>query len=97
MNRTTVRTGWRARRGGVEYSAPGPMFKAPAACADWMAGGSCDPEANAAYGFTEEQVVSAVMAAYVDAFMQAPDGVSREALRAALVGSFVDALEQLGG
>ena len=63
---------------------------------DWMAGGSSDPEAHAAYGFTEGQVVRAATAAYMDAFMQAPPGVSRDALRAVMVGCFVDALEQLG-
>lgn len=64
--------------------------------ADWMAGGSCDPSANAAYGFTEAQVVSAATAAYMDAFMHAPPGTSRAELRAALVGRFVDELERLG-
>jgi hypothetical protein len=63
--------------------------------ADWMAGGSCDPEANAAYGFTEAQVVSAVTAAYMDTFVHAPPGVGREELRAAMVAAFVDELERL--
>lgn len=96
MKKATFRTEWHGRRGGFEFSAPGPMFKSPAGSADWMAGGSCDPEAHAAYGFTEEEVVSAVTAAYLDALMNAPDGVGRDELRAAMVGAFVDALEGLG-
>lgn len=62
---------------------------------DWMAGGSCDHEAHAAYGFTEAQVVDAVTGAYMEAFMDNPRA-DRDALRAAFVGAFVDALERLG-
>lgn len=71
----------------------------PHACppgGDWMAGGSTNPDAGEAYGFTECQLVGAAMAAYVGAFVDALDGVSRAELRGALVGRFVDELERLG-
>lgn len=68
----------------------------PCPPADWMAGGSSDPDAHAAYGFTAAQVVRAAAGAYMEAFMEAPDGVSREELRSTLVGCFVDELERLG-
>lgn len=76
--------------------APCPLDDDDNDLAGWMAGGSCDPEANAAYGFNEAQVVSAATAAYTDAFMHAPPGVGREELRAVLVANFVDELERLG-
>lgn len=80
-------------------STPFVYSKPPSPCpppADWMAGGSCDPEANAVYGFNEAQLVRAATAAYMDAFVHAPPGVSREELRAVLVANFVDELERLG-
>lgn len=74
-------------------ACPPPFDDLPA---DWMAGGSCDPDAHRAYGFGEVEVVNAAAAAYQDTFNAAPPGTPREALRAALVGAFVDALEHLG-
>lgn len=63
---------------------------------DWMAGGSCHPEASAAYGFNEGQLVSAALSAYMGAFLHAPPGVGRAELRAVMVANLVDELEQLG-
>jgi len=77
---------------------------------DWMAGGSCNPAAAEAYGFRESDVVQAVVDAYYEAFTACGGGclragsahghagrqASRDALRSALVGHFVDALEHLG-
>lgn len=80
-------------------TAPLIFRKPPRPCPpadDWMACGSSDPQAHAAYGFTEGQVVSAATAAYMDAYMQAPEGADRAELRAVMVGRFVDELERLG-
>jgi hypothetical protein len=71
---------------------------APAPCppsADWMMGGSCDPAAADAYGFTEAQVATAALAAYHDALAHSP-GADRETLRDHLVSFFVDELDTPG-
>lgn len=67
----------------------------PADDGDWMAGGCSDPDATAAFGFSAAAVVSLAAAAYMDAYLAMPPGTSREALRGALVGHFVDALDAL--
>lgn len=71
---------------------------APASCppsSDWMMGGSCDPAAATAYGFTEAQVMTAALSAYYEALGAFP-GADRETLRDQLVSLFVDELDALG-
>lgn len=83
-------------------AAPYVFRDPPAPCpppvedGEWMAGGCCDPAAAAAFGFSEAAVVNLALAAYMDAYLSAPPGTSREELRAALVGRFVDELDALG-
>lgn len=91
--RADARTGEAGASAQHSFRVPRSLNPEPA---DWMAGGSCDPEAAAAYGFNEAQLVSAATAAYMETFMDAPPGVDRATLRAVMVGHFVDALERLG-